>query len=73
MTQPAGERVICSAKGCSHDATTALRWNNPRLHPPDRRKTWVACPDHVDYLTQYLATRSLLREVEPLPLADPRA
>jgi hypothetical protein len=58
--------AICSAKGCTADATVALRWNNPRLHPPERRKTWLACPDHQDELTQFLAARGFIREVEPL-------
>jgi hypothetical protein len=41
----------------------ALRWNNPRLHPPERRKIWLACEDHRRELESFLATRGLLREV----------
>ena len=37
------EPTICSAKGCRNPATVALRWNNPKIHEPDRRKTWLAC------------------------------
>src|SRR4051812_16645368 len=33
----------CSAKGCRAPAVWALRWNNPKLHTPDHRKTWLAC------------------------------
>jgi hypothetical protein len=54
----------CSAKGCTAPATVALRWNNPKLHPPERRKTWLACPDHESWLTQFLSARGFLREVE---------
>jgi hypothetical protein len=43
----------------------ALRWNNPKLHPPERRKTWLACDDHLSYLTNFLDARGFLRETEP--------
>jgi hypothetical protein len=56
----------CSAKGCSAPATVALRWNNPKLHPPERRKTWLACSDHQGSLSDFLGARAFLREVEPL-------
>jgi hypothetical protein len=57
--------LICSAKGCRHPAMWALRWNNPKLHPPERRKTWLACDDHLSYLTNFLDARGFLRETEP--------
>lgn len=57
---------ICSAKGCRADAVHALVWNNPRLHVPGREKTWVACEDHRDSLSQFLSTRGFLRRVDPL-------
>jgi hypothetical protein len=56
---------ICSARGCGAPATWALRWNNPKIHTPDRRKTWVACDEHKDSLSDFLDRRSFLREVEP--------
>ncbi|MCU1432158.1 MAG: hypothetical protein JWP95_1263, partial [Actinotalea sp.] len=37
------EVLRCSRKGCGAPAVWALRWNNPRLHTPDRRKVWLAC------------------------------
>jgi hypothetical protein len=43
-----------------------LRWNNPKLHEPDRRKTWLACADHRETLGQFLGDRGFLREVAPL-------
>ncbi|MGH8870253.1 MAG: hypothetical protein ACRDYU_19985 [Actinomycetes bacterium] len=55
----------CSAKGCRATATWALRWNNPKLHTPERRKTWVACDDHREYLTTFLDARGFLRETVP--------
>jgi hypothetical protein len=45
-----------------------LAWNNPKLHPPERRKTWAACDAHRDYLSGFLTTRGFLRET--VPMAD---
>ncbi len=58
----------CSAKGCREAAVWGLRWNNPRLHTPDRRKTWLACDDHRATLGDFLSLRGFLRET--LPLAE---
>lgn len=54
--------LMCSAKGCREAALWALRWNNPKLHGPERRKTWLACADHRDHLAHFLSARSFLRE-----------
>lgn len=61
----------CSAKGCTVDAVWALVWNNPRLHTPDRRKTWVACEAHREHLAGFLAARGFLKDT--VPLDDPAA
>ena len=58
--------LTCSAKGCSATAVWSLLWNNPRLHPPERRKTWLACEEHRDDLERFLAVRGFLREVGPV-------
>jgi len=64
--------LTCSAKGCRSEATWSLRWNNPRLHTPERRKTWLACDRHRASLADFLAARSFLRDVEPVgPLSEP--
>jgi len=55
----------CSARGCRAPAGWALRWNNPRLHPPHRRKTWLACDDHRESLGAFLQLRGFLRETSP--------
>jgi hypothetical protein len=57
------DRLVCSARGCRADAVWALHWNNPRIHPPERRKTWLACDEHRVDLEQFLALRGFLREV----------
>jgi hypothetical protein len=59
--------LLCSAKGCRNSAAFALRWNNPNLHDPDRRKTWLACPDHLTSLAQFLDARGFLRSIDKLP------
>lgn len=58
-------RATCSAKGCSAAATWELRWNNPKLHTPDRRKVWLACDAHRSTLGDFLGARGFLREVVP--------
>jgi hypothetical protein len=57
---------MCSARRCGEPAVHALRWNNPKIHSPERRKTWLACDTHLRNLYEFLAARGFLREVEPL-------
>ena len=60
------DQLICSAKGCRLPATVALRWNNPKIHEVERRKTWLACDSHEQSLADFLSARSFLRETERL-------
>ncbi|MEO5665209.1 MAG: acetone carboxylase [Nocardioides sp.] len=62
MTTPE-EPDICSAKGCQAPAAWALLWNNPKLHTPDRRKTWLACDEHRQSLSDFLGARNFLKDV----------
>lgn len=55
----------CSAKGCTEHAVWSLEWNNPKLHTPERRKTWLACDGHREHLASFLGARSFLRDVVP--------
>jgi hypothetical protein len=64
--EPEPEPLTCSARGCANPAVVSLRWNNPKIHPPERRKTWLACADHTQSLTDFLAARGFMRETEPL-------
>jgi hypothetical protein len=66
QVQVSEEPLICSARGCRNPAVHALRWNNPKLHTPDRRKTWLACDAHLTSLGDFLRARQFLREVEPV-------
>ena len=56
---------ICSAKGCQAPAAWQLLWNNPKLHTPDRRKTWLACDEHKQSLSDFLGARQFLKDVVP--------
>ncbi|WP_424463747.1 acetone carboxylase [Pseudoclavibacter helvolus] len=47
----------CSRAGCVADATTRLLWRNPRIHDEARRKVWLACDDHAEYLEGFLRQR----------------
>ena len=60
MTDP----LTCSAKGCQAPALWALRWNNPKIHTPDRRKVWLACDEHRESLSTFLSARGFLRETD---------
>jgi hypothetical protein len=60
------EPVICSAKGCRAAAAYVIVWNNPRIHPPEREKTWAACSEHRESLSAHLDVRGFLRRVDPL-------
>lgn len=67
----------CSRKGCKADATHVLEWNNPKVHSPERRKQWLACDEHLEYLSKFLSARMFLKNVVPVGQlntpADPRA
>ncbi|MFC6021006.1 hypothetical protein ACFP2T_33145 [Plantactinospora solaniradicis] len=64
-TSSAEPHRICSARGCRAPAVWELRWNNPRLHTPERRKIWLACAAHRESLGEFLGARGFLREVAP--------
>lgn len=51
------DQLQCSAKGCRATATRAILWNNPSLHTPERKKTWLACDEHLDHLRDFLTLR----------------
>jgi len=63
--------LTCSAKGCAAQAQWQLLWNNPRLHTPDRRKTWLACDEHRGSLADFLGARGFLKDVVPVEAAGP--
>ena len=66
MNNPSEEQVRCSAKACHQAARHVVVWNNPKVHTPDREKTWVACDDHRQSLADHLDVRGFLIRVDPL-------
>lgn len=64
--QDGPERPVCSAKGCRRAAVWVLAWNNPKLHTPERRKTWLACDEHREHLSSFLGVRGFLKDVVTL-------
>ena len=71
MTEGIDGPPTCSAKGCRATAVHVLVWNNPRIHTPDREKTWAACEEHRDTLGSFLNVRGFLRRIDRLPASDP--
>lgn len=64
------ESAVCSRAGCRAPAAWRVEWRNPRIHAADRRKTWVACDEHVAYLRDFLAARDFPVWVSSLKSAD---
>jgi hypothetical protein len=65
-----GSGARCSRKGCHQDAVWRIEWNNPRIHTPERRKVWLACDEHREYLSHFLDLRGFLKDVtsfRPVP------
>jgi hypothetical protein len=63
---------VCSAKGCRTPAVWVLAWNNPKLHTPERRKTWLACEEHREDLSRFLSVRGFLKDVVTLQAWEKR-
>ncbi|MET2012760.1 hypothetical protein ABXJ56_14555 [Microbacterium chocolatum] len=60
----------CSRAGCRTAARWRIDWRNPRIHDAERRKTWVACDEHRDYLRDFLAARDFPVSVSALGVDD---
>ncbi|MGH3516297.1 MAG: hypothetical protein ACRDQ7_02535 [Haloechinothrix sp.] len=65
-TPRTSEPLVCAARGCTMTATFAVIWNNPKIHSPEREKTWLACDEHRQWLADFLDARGFLRRVEKL-------
>ncbi|WP_104043926.1 hypothetical protein [Arthrobacter sp. ZGTC412] len=63
--------AVCSRKACRSQASWQLLWNNPKIHTPERRKIWLACGEHRDWLEDYLQTRGLWKETVVLDAVPP--
>ena len=58
--------LTCSARGCRAQAVWGLRWNNPSIHTPGRRKVWLACDEHRQPLERFLGRRGFHRDTVPV-------
>lgn len=61
----------CSAKGCRDNAVYGIRWNNPKLHEPQRRKVWLACEEHRANLEDFLRMRGFFIDCVPVNGLEP--
>ncbi|WP_310021890.1 hypothetical protein [Microbacterium resistens] len=59
---PPGE-AECSRAGCRLRASHRILWRNPRIHGPERQKVWLACDEHLAFLSDYLRARDFPVEV----------
>jgi len=50
-----------------------VRWNNPKIHAPERRKVWLACAEHRAHLEHFLSLRDFLRDTVPVSELAPEA
>lgn len=57
---------VCSRADCTKPATSRVEWNNPRIHDPGRIKIWLACAEHVDYLSGFLRARDFPVRVQAI-------
>ncbi len=57
MLDGAGTTATCSSAGCTEPARLAIHWRNPSIHGVDRVKTWAACPEHRETLSEWLRSR----------------
>jgi hypothetical protein len=64
------ERFTCSRAGCRAAASWSIAWRNPKIHTAERRKVWLACDEHVEFLQEFLAARDFPLEVTPVDAED---
>jgi hypothetical protein len=58
--------IKCSRAGCEAQANSVIVWRNPKIHTDGRTKSWSACPDHLQFLTEYLDARGFFVEAKAL-------
>ena len=61
----------CSRAGCTSLAWHLIYWRNPKVHSPEREKTWAACPEHRVYLVEYLSARNFYLKDEEFDSKHP--
>ncbi|UCR89688.1 hypothetical protein [Mycetocola spongiae] len=63
------EAAECSRAQCREAAAWRIEWRNPKIHDETRRKIWLACEEHREYLVGFLEARNF--PVEALPFTSP--
>lgn len=48
----------CSRAGCAAPALFLIDWANPMIHCGERRKTWLACAEHLSFLEDFVKARN---------------
>lgn len=61
--------LVCSARGCRAPAVWAVEWRNPKIHDETRVKTWLACHEHRQHLSDFLTRRQFPCQVRALDSA----
>lgn len=69
---PGPAEKICSARSCDLPAEYAILWRNPKI-PRQRHKTWLACPEHKEFLESYLGYRQFPLKVVSISEVDTAA
>ena len=64
--QPGPEIPTCSRKACPAEALWQIKWNNPKIHDAQRRKIWLACDEHREWLEGFLRQRLFWRSTDPV-------
>lgn len=67
---PIEHEYTCSRARCREEAVWALVWRNPKIHTADRKKVWLACPEHLEVLSSFLTDRSFPLNVKPVGELD---
>ena len=61
----ATHEVECSRAGCRSEPAWRVHWRNPKIHDPDRLKTWLSCGEHRAFFEDYLGQRGFPVTLEP--------
>jgi len=53
----------CSRAECQAEAKYLIDWANPMIHCGERKKTWAACEEHLEYLVDFVKARNFFIEL----------
>lgn len=70
MVEETVQNLKCSRRGCSHRAQWVLSWSNPKLRQ-GHKKQWLACDEHLGFLTEYVRVRAFPYQIAPVSELSP--